>query len=144
MPQQEKNLAGIVTANLDAADISADNFWQAAGGTLELKGWHGSLTVPKITVNNMELQATMQNGRLKVQAQDILLTDFNTESPLKLKADLRKNEPRRLDAHNNFERLIIAFHQYIMNHPQEAAFYFIIIVLFISFIAKIIRAIIGF
>ena len=59
--------------------------------------------------------------------------------------DTHSRETRlRLDSLNNFEKLIIAFHQYIMNHPQEAAFYFIIIIVVLSFAAKIIRALLGF
>ena len=66
--------------------------WQAAIGRLELTGWHGSLSVPDITVNNLDLKADFKNGRLGIQAENILLADFNTESPLKLQADLLKKD----------------------------------------------------
>jgi hypothetical protein len=92
LPKQNKNFAGTVTTTLDAADFSVDNIWQAAIGRLELTGWHGSLAVPDITVNNLDLKADFKNGRLGIQAENILLADFNTESPLKLQADLLKKD----------------------------------------------------
>ena len=92
MPNQDKRLTGILTAYLDAADLSLENIWQTVNGSLELKGWQGSLAIPEVTVNNMDLTATMNNSQIEFRGSNILLADFNTELPLTLLGDLQKKD----------------------------------------------------
>ena len=92
MPDQEKRLTGSLDAKLKTAALSLDNIWQTINGSLKLKGWQGFLAGPAVTVNNMDLTATMDNGRIELKGTDIRLADFNPKTPLSLQADLLKKE----------------------------------------------------
>lgn len=98
-------------------------------------GITSSQQLPGYTSHYTTYQRNRQTASLAIEQEADAQKQKDTDS--------RKNE-LRLDTRNNFERFIISFHRYIMNHPQEAAFYFIIIILAFSFAAKIIRALLGF
>ena len=93
MPTEYRRLNGILTANLAAVDCcSQDNIWQTISGRLAVRGWAGSLADSGLTVKNIDLSATAANGQIEIKGTNILLADFNSDSPLTLQGNLQKGE----------------------------------------------------
>ena len=89
MPEQKKWLSGMLNANLKATEISLETLWPSLGGSLNLNGWQGSFIHPSITVNNMDLSGTLDQGLIDLNGSDIRLADLNSEYPLTFHADLQ-------------------------------------------------------
>jgi hypothetical protein len=93
IPAQAKGwqLNGRLTSELNSNLLALDNILQTINGSMTLQGWHGVLINPGITVNNTDLTATLENGRVQLTGSDIRLADYNQEYPLLLQAELKKN-----------------------------------------------------
>lgn len=87
-PGQARWLSGILHTELKATEILLESPWSSLTGILNLTGWQGSFPYPEITVQNLNVKASLNQGSITLKGSDIRLADFNPEYPLTFQADL--------------------------------------------------------
>lgn len=90
--EQASRLGGTLDADLNAAEITTADLWSSMEGHFSLNGWQGAITRPALTIDNLDLEGTLDRGIFTLQGTDLRVADFNDEYPLVFTADLDKKD----------------------------------------------------
>ncbi|RUM37716.1 MAG: hypothetical protein DSY70_09360 [Desulfobulbus sp.] len=92
-PEKTAFLAsGILDADIKTTSPVDTHNWASFLGSFTLDGWHGSLSNPAVTVDNVNIQGNFADGVFHLKGNDMLFAKFNTEYPLSFSADLTKKD----------------------------------------------------